>query len=90
MGSIWAIVQGLVALVAPQRSVSFVKRMLGMNFENADQLTARDSYVRQIRALGIGLASAGIASFVMESVVDDGGDADGDDVAPDDDHGTSA
>jgi hypothetical protein len=46
-----------------------------MNFENADQLEARDSYLRQIRALGVGLAAAGIAGYVIEAV-EAGGDGD--------------
>lgn len=68
MGSVWAVAQGLFAFVAPRKSVSFTKRMLGINFENTDQLGARDSYLRQIRALGIGLAAAGIAGYVIEAV----------------------
>ncbi len=75
MGSIWAIAQGIFAFVAPGTSVSFLKRMLEMNFENANQLEARDSYLRQIRALGVGLAAAGIAGYVIEAV-ETGGDAD--------------
>lgn len=75
MGSIWAIAQGILAFVAPGTSVSFLKRMLEMNFENADQLEARDSYLRQIRALGVGLAAAGIAGYVIEAV-EAGGDGD--------------
>lgn len=79
MGSIWAIAQGLITFAAPRTSVSLVKRMLGANFENADELEARDSYLRQTRAFGVGLAAAGIAGVVMEAVGggDDAEDADG-------------
>lgn len=66
--SVWAIVQGLLSAVVPQLSVAVTRKMLGMSFENADQLEAKPGYLRQIRALGIGLAAAGIAGLAMEKV----------------------
>lgn len=77
MGALFAIAQGLFATVAPGRTVALGQRMLGMNFENAEQLEPRPSYLRQVRALGIGLAAAGIAGFAMETVAEDDTDADG-------------
>ena len=74
VGSLWAISQGLLAAAVPQFSVKMVKRMLGRNFENASDLEAKPGYLRQLRALGIGLAAAGIASFVMETVAADSAD----------------
>mgnify|MGYP000087702315 CR=1 FL=1 len=81
-GSVWAIVQGLLSAVAPQLSVALTKKMVGMNFENADGLEAKPGYVRQIRALGIGLAAAGIAGLAMEKATENG-DEEADDEAPD-------
>jgi len=51
-----------------------VKKMIGKNFENAEELEAKPAYVRQLRALGIGLAAAGIAGLAMERVSDDNDD----------------
>jgi hypothetical protein len=42
-----------------------LKRMIGKNFENAEKLEAKPTYIRQLRAIGVGLAAAGIASLVM-------------------------
>ena len=56
--------------LVPQLSVAFVKRMIGKNFENAGDLEAKPAYVRQIRALGVGLAAAGVATLAMDRVAD--------------------
>ena len=71
LGSVWAIVQGTLSAVAPQLSIAMTRKMLGMSFENAESLEAKPGYVRQIRALGIGLAAAGIAGLAMEKVSED-------------------
>ena len=85
-GSLWAIAQGLSTAFVPGLSVAFVKKAIGKNFENADDLEAKPGYRRQLRALGIGLAAAGIAGLAMERVADghkaeppDDPGADGDD-----------
>jgi hypothetical protein len=66
IGSLWAIGHGLLSAVVPQLSVKLTKKMLGKNFENAEKLEARPKHVRQIRALGIGLAAAGAANLAMD------------------------
>lgn len=68
VGALWAISQGLLTAVAPQISVRLLKKMIGQNFEHADELEAKPGYLRQLRALGIGLTAAGIAGLVMENV----------------------
>jgi hypothetical protein len=72
-GAFWAIGQGLLSALLPQLSVKVAKKLIGKNFENAEALEAKPEYVRQIRALGIGLAAAGIAGLVLDRV---GGDTD--------------
>lgn len=67
-GALWAISQGLLTALVPQLSVKMMKKMIGQNFENAGELEAKAGYLRQLRALGIGLAAAGIAGLVMENV----------------------
>lgn len=73
-GALWAIGQGLTSALVPQLSVKVVKKMIGKNFENADELEAKPAYIRQLRALGIGLAAAGIAGLAMERVSDENDD----------------
>lgn len=70
-GALWAISQGLLTALVPQLSVKMLKMMIGKNFENAGELEAKPGYLRQLRALGIGLAAAGIAGLVMENVAAD-------------------
>jgi len=74
LGSYWAIAQGLLTALVPQLSVVFIKKLIGKNFENTDALEAKPEYIRQLRALGIGLAAAGIAGVAMERVANDAGD----------------
>ena len=68
LGAVWALVQGLFALVAPRRSVEVTKRLLELNYENVDELEPRPASLRQVRALGLGLAAAGLAGVAMEAV----------------------
>lgn len=63
-----AVGQGLLTAVAPGVSIRVIKRLLGVNFENADALVATPAYRRQLRAIGIGTAAAGIAGYAMERV----------------------
>ncbi len=75
LSALMAIGQGVVTAVAPSQSVKFIRKMIGKNFENAEALEAKPTYIRQLRALGIGLAAAGIARFAMEAVADDDAEA---------------
>ena len=67
-GSLWAIGQGVLTALAPRLTTRFTKKMLARSFENAEELEPKPAYLRQLRALGIGLAAAGIAGYVMEAV----------------------
>ncbi|MFC7187914.1 hypothetical protein [Halorubrum yunnanense] len=66
VGSLLVIGQGLLTAVAPGLSVSLTRKLLAKNFENADELEAKPAYRRQLRAVGIGAAAAGIAGYAME------------------------
>jgi hypothetical protein len=68
-----AIVQGAVTVLVPGLTVGVVRRVIGANFENADALEPRAGYVRQVRALGVGLAAAGIAGLATEVAAADRG-----------------
>lgn len=76
LGAVLAIAQGLFALVAPRWSVEVAKRLLETNYENADELEPKPAYLRQVRALGIGLAAAGVANFAMDVVAERNADDD--------------
>lgn len=83
-GAAWAVAQGLLTALVPQLSVKMLKKMLGTNFENAAELAAKPAYLRQLRALGIGLAAAGVANLVMDRVAEsEAGETDGDGPAVD-------
>ena len=60
--------QGLLLALVPQLGIWMLKNMIGKNFENAETLSAKPAYIREIRALGIGLAAAGISRFAMERI----------------------
>ena len=83
LGSYWAIAQGLLTALVPQLSIALIKKTIGKNFQNAGELEAKPEYLRQLRALGIGLAAAGIAGLAMERVADDADADDGIDSAGD-------
>ncbi|WP_280586478.1 hypothetical protein [Halorubrum sp. Boch-26] len=80
-GSLLVIGQGLLTAAVPGLSVSITRKMLGKNFENADELEVKPAYLRQIRAIGIGAAAAGIAGYAMEVVSERVAD---DETSPDD------
>ena len=89
-GSLLVIGQGVLTALAPGISERLTRKMLSKNFENADQLEAKPAYRRQVRALGIGAAAAGIAGYAME-VASEGAAADGetDDAGDVDDEATA-
>ncbi len=70
LGSVMAIAQGLITVIAPRMSARFRSRMIEQNYEDAEELEPKAAYLQQIRALGIGLAAAGIAGFAMEIAAD--------------------
>ena len=74
-GALWAIGQGLLTAIVPQLSEKVFKRMLAEKFENAGDLETKPAYRRQLRAVGIGLAAAGIATLVMERSAADADEA---------------
>lgn len=65
-GAVLFALQGVVTALAPQVSIRMIRRMIGKNFENADQLEAKPVYLRQLRAIGVGMAAAGVANFALQ------------------------
>lgn len=79
-GAALLVVQGAVTAAFPRVSAGFVKRAIAKNFNDAAQLEAKPAYLRQLRALGVGMIAAGGTSLLLED-----GTASTDDDAPDDD-----
>ena len=67
-GTVFVLVQGLVAALFPRSSSRFVKKMIGMNFQNAAELKPKPAYVRQLRAIGVGMVAAAGTDLLLQSV----------------------
>ncbi|QAU14180.1 hypothetical protein EKH57_16725 [Halorubrum sp. BOL3-1] len=63
LGAAFVLVQGVVTAIFPQLSVKLAKKMIGKNFDSAFDLEATPAYVRQIRAIGVGMVAAGGTLF---------------------------
>ncbi|ERH09496.1 MAG: hypothetical protein J07HX64_01251 [halophilic archaeon J07HX64] len=63
------LVQGLLTALAPQLSVKFVKRLIGRNFDNAGDIEAKPAYLRQLRAVGVGMVAAGGTTLLLEELL---------------------
>lgn len=66
LGALWAIAQGVSLALFPRLTVAVITRMLGTNFENADELQPKPAYLRQLRSLGVGLVAAGGTRLLLE------------------------
>lgn len=65
-GSALILLQGVVTALFPQASVRLTKKMIGKNFDNASALEAKPAYVRQLRAIGVGMIAAGGTGLLLE------------------------
>ena len=66
-GTAFVLLQGLVTALFPQISVKFIKNMVGKNFDNASKLEAKPAYLRQLRALGVGMVAAAGTDLLLQS-----------------------
>ncbi len=66
-GAAFVLLQGVVTAVFPQLSVKLAKKMIGKNFDNASDLEATPAYIRQFRAVGVGMVAAGGTTLLLES-----------------------
>lgn len=66
-GTAFVLLQGLVTALFPQISVKFIKNMVGKNFDNASELEAKPAYLRQLRALGVGMVAAAGTDLLLQS-----------------------
>ena len=73
-GAAFVLLQGLVTALFPQISTRFIKKMIGKNFDNASKLEAKPTYLRQLRAIGVGMVAAAGTNLLLQSVreADDG------------------
>lgn len=65
-GSALILLQGVVTALFPGASVRLTKRMIGKNFDNASELEAKPAYIRQLRAIGVGMVAAGGTGLLLE------------------------
>ncbi|QWC20303.1 hypothetical protein [Halorubrum sp. 2020YC2] len=65
-GSAMILLQGVVTALFPQASVRLTKKMIGKNFDNASELEAKPAYIRQLRAIGVGMIAAGGTGLLLE------------------------
>lgn len=65
-GSALILIQGVVTALFPQASIRLTKKMIGKNFDNASGLEAKPAYVRQLRAIGVGMIAAGGTGLLLE------------------------
>ncbi|WP_423997473.1 hypothetical protein [Halorubrum trapanicum] len=65
-GSVLVLLQGVVTALFPQASVRLTKKMIGKNFDNADELEATPAYIRQLRAIGVGMIAAGGTGLLLQ------------------------
>jgi uncharacterized protein YjeT (DUF2065 family) len=86
--AVFVLVQGLLTALAPQLSVKFLKRTIGKNFDNAGDLEAKPAYLRQLRALGVGMVAAGGTTLLLDELLGStGGSAETDIVEDTDEFG---
>ena len=70
-GAVVVLVQGLATALFPQLSTRFVQRAIGKNFDNAAELEAKPAYIRQLRAVGVGMVAAAGTSLLLQSSQED-------------------
>ncbi|MEF8812523.1 MAG: hypothetical protein V5A55_01720 [Halovenus sp.] len=76
VGAAFVLLQGLVTALFPQISIRFIKNMIGKNFDNVSELEAKPAYLRQLRAIGVGMVAAAGTDLLLQSVEGtDGGPA---------------
>nr|WP_267162987.1 hypothetical protein [Halovenus salina] len=67
-GAAFVLLQGVVTALVPQMSIKFIKNMIGKNFDNASELEAKPAYLRQLRAVGVGIVAAAGTDLLLQSV----------------------
>lgn len=73
LGYGWLVVQGLLAALAPERSLSLNLRLCGLALDGVDGLAPKPWYVRAIRATGVGMVAAGGVGLLLEDRTDGDG-----------------
>lgn len=73
-GAAAMLVQGVITALFPQLSVKLLKKMLSKNFENTSQLEAKPAYLRQLRAIGVGIVAAAGTALLLQGGEDNADD----------------
>lgn len=78
-------VKGLLAILAPRKTITLATGVWRLGLENVGALEPREWYLRATRAAGVGMVAAGLTGLVLTAGDDDAGGSDGDGETGDDD-----
>jgi hypothetical protein len=68
LGAAVVFIQGLVTALFPQFSARFAKKMISKNFDNSSELEAKPTYLRRLRAIGVGTMAAAGTGLLLQDV----------------------
>jgi hypothetical protein len=68
LGAAIVFIQGLATALFPQFSAKFVKKMISKNFNNSSELEAKPTYLRWLRAIGVGTMAAAGTGLLLQDV----------------------
>ena len=68
LGAAAVLLQGAVTALFPQLSAKFAKKMISKNFHNSDELEAKSTYLRKLRAIGVGTVAAAGTSLLLQDI----------------------
>lgn len=68
LGAAVVFMQGLVNALFPQFSARFAKKMISKNFDNSSELEAKPTYLRRLRAIGVGTMAAAGTGLLLQDV----------------------
>jgi uncharacterized protein YjeT (DUF2065 family) len=68
LGATVVFVQGLATALFPQFSARFARKMISKNFDNSSELMAKPTYLRRLRAIGVGTMAAAGTGLLFQDV----------------------
>ena len=66
LGATVVFVQGLATALFPQFSVRFARKIISKNFDNSSELEAKPTYLRRLRAIGVGTMAAAGTDLLLQ------------------------
>jgi hypothetical protein len=62
------LVQGLATAAFSQLTIRFLEQIIGKNFNNVAQFEAKPAYLRQLRAVGVGMVAAAGTDLLLQDL----------------------